>query len=123
VIGLTVRVSEAYFHNSSEEEVPGYLNQIYGEGTFDGVAPFLVKINTREKIPKGDYSIDMAFTYSDGQEMTTDHKVVTVHVTDWVEKHTLLLTVGSIIATIVTVTGFASLPLKHSVRAMTFWHC
>jgi hypothetical protein len=107
VTGLTIRVSEAYFHKSSEDDMPGYLNQIYGEGTFDDVAPFVLTINTREKIPKGDYSIDMAFTYSDrdSQEMTTDHKVVTVHVTDFIEKHSMILSLGAIIGTIVSVAG------------------
>jgi primosomal replication protein N len=70
------------------------------------VAPFLLKINTRKKIPKGDYTIHMAFTYSDGQEMATDQKAVTVHVTDFVEKHSMLINMAAIIGTIVTVVGF-----------------
>jgi hypothetical protein len=57
--GVTIGVSEAYFHDISKEHTPGYLNQIFGEGTFAGVAPFVLKINTRKKVPKGDYTIDM----------------------------------------------------------------
>jgi ABC-type Fe2+-enterobactin transport system substrate-binding protein len=71
------------------------------------MAPFVSKINTRRRIPKGDYTIDLAFTYSDGQEIATDQKAVTVHVTDFVEKHTMLINLVAIISTIVTVTGFA----------------
>jgi hypothetical protein len=73
---------------------------------YDDVAPFVLKINTRKKVPKGGYTIDMAFTYSDGQEMATDQKAVTVHVTDFVEKHSMLISLAAIIGTIVTVAGF-----------------
>jgi hypothetical protein len=52
----------------------------------------------------------MAFTYSDGQEMATDQKAVTIHVTDFVEKHSMLIALGAIISTILTVAGFV-LPL------------
>jgi|ERR671923_1859822 hypothetical protein len=51
--GVTIGVSEAYFHNTSEEHTLGYLNQIFGERNYDDVAPFVLKINTRRKVPKG----------------------------------------------------------------------
>jgi len=105
-IGVTIGVIEAYFHDTSGEHTPGLLNQIFAERMYDDVAPFVLKINTKKKVPKGDYTIDMAFTYSDGQEMATDQKAVTVHVTDFVEKHSMLISLAAIIGTIVTVAGF-----------------
>ena len=104
-VGATIGISEAYFHDTSREHTPGFLNQIFGEGNYDDVALFVLKINIRKKVPKGDYTIDMAFTYSDGQGMATDQKAVTVHVTDFVEKHTMLITMVALIGAIVTVVG------------------
>jgi hypothetical protein len=38
--------------------------------------------------------------------MATDHKVVTVHVTDFVEKHSMFIDLAAIIGAIVTVSTF-----------------
>lgn len=102
--GATIGISTAYFHDIPGEHTPGFLNQIFGEGNYDDVAPFVLKINTRGT--QKEYTIDLAFTYSDGQEMATDQKAVTVHGTDFVEKHIMPITIAAIISTIITVVGF-----------------
>jgi hypothetical protein len=111
VTGTTTEVVDAYFQKIPAENgqsTPMTLKPIYGERNYDGLAPFVLRINTRKKIPKGDYTIDITFTYSDGQELATDYKAVKVHVTDFAEKHSFVIFLMTLAATIIGAAGLIS---------------
>jgi hypothetical protein len=103
--GTVTTVVESFFQEITTERGQGTLNTIYGEGNYDGLAPFVLRINTRKKIPKGDYTIDITFTYSDGQEMATDFEAVKVHVTDFAEKHSFVIFLMTLAGTIIGAAG------------------
>lgn len=102
--GTATEVVDAYFQEVTAmngQPIIDTLKPIYGERNYDGLAPFVLRINTRKKVPKGDYTIDLTFTYSDGQEIAIDYKAVKVHVTDTAEKHSFLIFLMTIAGTII----------------------
>jgi hypothetical protein len=102
--GVITEVVDAFFQVVTVingHPITDTLNPIYAERNYDELAPFVLRINTRKKIPRGDYVIDLTFTYSDGQEIATDYKDVKVHVTDTAEKHSFLIFLMTIAGTII----------------------
>jgi hypothetical protein len=109
--GVTIVINDAYFFETGSlgKNYAKGLAAIEAEKLHDKMAPFVLEINTSRKARRGDYGIDISFTYSDGAEMATDHKVVNVHITDWVEKYSKWLEIIGLGAALATIIGLLAL--------------
>lgn len=93
-IGATITINEGYFLDIPNQSISDHgFPQIMSEKTFDNTPPFRIKINTSTKGIYGDYDIDFALTYSDGEEIMIDRKTLTIHVTRWLERNEKKVTI------------------------------
>jgi len=113
--GTHIVLSPHYFLDRNKipkENVPPPPNHglpaISGEIEFEKTPPIVIKIKTNSDAPSGDHKIDLTLTYvsngsnggnggggkgsndnpddNDNFDVQTDHKEVTVHVKNWMEK-------------------------------------
>lgn len=86
--GTYVTINEGYFLDDPKLEFEkNALPRIMSESTWDRLFPFSVVINTLTNAKPGNYGIDLIFTYSADNEISTDQKTVVIHVTSWKERH------------------------------------
>lgn len=60
---------------------------IMSEYKWDSHPPILLKLNTSEKTPSGDYEISVILTYSDGKFVHTEKAFIPIHVKTLIERH------------------------------------
>jgi len=89
--GATINLNEGFFsdvesENNLKMSKVGFP-QIMPERVFERQPPFRFSFNTNKDTPAGNYDIDFVLTYSDGDEITTNHKKVTIHVKSFLEKY------------------------------------
>jgi len=59
--------------------------------------PLLLKLNTSEKTPSGDYEIFVIFTYSDGTDVCAEKTSISIHVRSSIERHQWKMAITAII--------------------------
>lgn len=99
-VGMTIGLNQGYFcdHPNLGSGSPNNFPPIMSEVESDGMPPFRIKMNTSTKGIAGDYDIDFALTYMKGDEIKTDHKTVTIHVTRWLERNEKKATILGIVS-------------------------
>jgi hypothetical protein len=114
--GVSVTINPGYFQDTTGTNRLDKFGfpTIHSEKLADGFPPLLLKLNTSRRAERGDYDVDITFTYSDGTDLATDHKRVTIHVTDWNEKHGRTLGIIGLAGTFATIIGLLIAYLQYA---------
>jgi hypothetical protein len=100
--GITIHFTQGYFFANPKvtHTAPSLaLQQGVSEVEWDSEPPLLLKINTNQHAPSGDYDITFAFTYGDAQHLLQDFKTASFHITSWWERNQVWIeTVVGVIA-------------------------
>jgi len=87
-VGAFIYLNEGFFLDDPRiTSTPFGLARIMSENTWDKLFPLSMMINTLKDVSSGNYTLDLNFTYSDGDEISTNHKTVVIHVRNWKEKN------------------------------------
>ncbi len=82
------------------------LSWNYGETLVNTRPPFILSLNTSDKVRAGDYTINFVLTYSNGDEIAGDHKSITIHVKTWAERNSKALQmIGALAGGLAIITG------------------
>jgi hypothetical protein len=102
-IGLYVVLNEGNFLPNPRLTVsPPGLPMIMSEQSWDNHAPMLLKLNSDEKAPSGDFDIRLVFTYSSNGDIGTSYEIVQVHITSWLDRHGKSATVVAIVVAVIS---------------------
>jgi hypothetical protein len=76
------------FKNSVELNNYKYpINDRFGEMSWDGQPPLLIKLKTRIDAPSGNHNLFLTLFYKSGSEFRMDEKIVEFHINTWIERH------------------------------------